>query len=131
MPIGTKTPASLATKDTDLTTAYAGWQLDVETYGFTTLAFLLSHDDNTSASTITLLLSYSDDGETYYPVSRVSSSNALEDDEVTWAVSADDTLALRVNVPDVRYVRLSAKADAVDATAGLDALSCEVVGGIA
>lgn len=130
MPLGAKTPASLATKAaTHLTTAYSGWQLDVDVKAFTRIVLHFSLTEQTSAGTLTFLLSSSYDGTNYFPLQE-SNSGVYTDDERTRAVSADDTFAIAVNTDGLRWLRIEAKADAVG-TSVQDMLACNLSGGIA
>lgn len=92
-----------------VTTSYGGWDSDgfkVRALDFVRLNFAYVHNDATS---IELLLQFSDDeGTTWYDDHRVSSGTATEN-EITLAVSASGNFALAVDVSSVTYLRVRAK----------------------
>lgn len=124
MPLGDRTTVSLASKAaTALPTTYgSGWRLDFQARSFTRFALLLSYVYG-SASDFRILLSYSHDGVTYFPVQRLNSA-ALEDDVLTKAPGADDSLAVEFTAR-ARYVRVEAIRTGGSAS---DTLAAEVVG---
>lgn len=111
---------------TTLTTALTGWQQDIDVGALTDVVLHLTHV-NSAAATITLQLSSAHtSGGTYYPLARITSAGVISDGTVTWAVSADDTQAVPLNVAGTKFLRIEAKANASSG----DTLACVVTGGV-